>query len=513
MVKLAFHTQAIDPGLLSPYGDFTLPARLFAGEAETLGLRLLERGSTVRASGSLHLDAGAAAEIIARRNPNLAPPTAETRYIIAGQQVGLLTGPLYTFLKAVTAIALARDLSVRTSQDVRPLFWMASEDHDVLEVNRVMLGGERFVHEFPGPIARGRMPQVADIALDDAREPLLAFVEGALPPTEFTASVRDWIAAADFTTYATAFRDLIAALFRAWDLYLVDPIDLRPLTGPALAALVERWDQVEIALARGRVTLKDHGFSPPLERAGFYEIAVGFRRPVEITGETMHLTRGACTFAAAAAEIRAHPERFSPGAALRPICQDAALPVIATIGGPAELLYLWQIEPIAEVIGLTPSRRATRISATFLEPKVIRAAEKLGLPPERIFEAAQLGEISEEVDPIAQAIEDRSAQLLAALDQIAHSPPPRWLRSGQAAIESGTAKIIAGLYKERLESQGRGTGRIEKITRRILPGGKPQERGENIAWFLNLYGPDFVRCAIEELDPWARGHTLVSLAT
>ena len=49
------------------------------------------------------------------------------------------------------------------------------------------------------------------------------------------ASVHDWIAAADFTTYATAFRDLIAALFRAWDLYLVDPIDLRPLTGPAMA--------------------------------------------------------------------------------------------------------------------------------------------------------------------------------------------------------------------------------------------------------------------------------------
>lgn len=508
MAQLTFQIEIIDPRVLAPHGDFTLPARLYAGER---GPALLDRAATLRGSESPRLDREAAADEIARQNPQLAPPNAETLYIVAGQQVGLLTGPLYTFLKAVTAIALARDLRVRTGCDVRSLFWMASEDHDILEVNRVLLGGEKFVHEYRGERTRGKMPQVADVPAHAAREGLIDFVTGALPPTDFTSWVCDWIRAADFRTYATAFRDLMDALFHAWDLRFADPLALRHLTAPVLADLVERWEEVDGALARGGEILAAHGFTAPLAQAGFFEIAEGCRRAVDHEDGKLRLARGLCTFAEAAAEIRAHPERFSPGAALRPICQDAVLPVAATVAGPSELLYLWQIEPLADLIGLAPSLRAPRISATFLEPKVLRAAEKLGLLPARIFEASRPDEGAKQADPQAQAIAARSAELIAAIDELGRREPPRWLRTGRGAIEAGTTKILGGLHKERLEAQGRGARQIDKVTRRILPGGKPQERAENIAWFLNLYGPEFVRSAIEELDPWSRGHAVVSL--
>jgi len=50
--------------------------------------------------------------------------------IVTGQQAGLFGGPLYTLLKALTAIEVARDLETRTGTPVIPIFWIDSEDHD-----------------------------------------------------------------------------------------------------------------------------------------------------------------------------------------------------------------------------------------------------------------------------------------------------------------------------------------------------------------------------------------------
>src|SRR5262245_54470482 len=46
--------------------------------------------------------------------------------IITGQQPGLLTGPLYTVLKAITVIRMAREFGEKSI----PVFWIASDDHD-----------------------------------------------------------------------------------------------------------------------------------------------------------------------------------------------------------------------------------------------------------------------------------------------------------------------------------------------------------------------------------------------
>ena len=77
----------------------------------------------------------------------------------------------------------------------------------------------------------------------------------------------DLVAAADFSNYATAFGSLMRTLFADWHLRLVDPQALRPLTAPALAALVERWPEVEERLRRGGEMLIQEGREPPLRTA------------------------------------------------------------------------------------------------------------------------------------------------------------------------------------------------------------------------------------------------------
>ena len=56
--------------------------------------------------------------------------------VVSGQQVGLFGGPAYAIYKALTAIRLAEELSEAGVPAV-PIFWMATEDHDLDEVRHV----------------------------------------------------------------------------------------------------------------------------------------------------------------------------------------------------------------------------------------------------------------------------------------------------------------------------------------------------------------------------------------
>src|SRR5271168_2778665 len=70
---------------------------------------------------------------------NVAKLRSGARAVVTGQQVGLLGGPLLTLLKAATAVARAKQATRVTGVQHVPMFWLATEDHDLPEVNQVSL--------------------------------------------------------------------------------------------------------------------------------------------------------------------------------------------------------------------------------------------------------------------------------------------------------------------------------------------------------------------------------------
>src|SRR5262249_46500182 len=79
-------------------------------------------------------------DVLTRQLPERgAPPAARTAAqslgeastvaIVTGQQAGIYGGPLYTLLKAVTTIQLARRVQAEQRAPVVPVFWVDADDH------------------------------------------------------------------------------------------------------------------------------------------------------------------------------------------------------------------------------------------------------------------------------------------------------------------------------------------------------------------------------------------------
>ena len=82
---------------------------------------------------AVEFGAGAAAKA------NIAKLRAGARAVVTGQQVVLFGGPLLTILKAATAVARAKEATAATGVEHVPVFWLATEDHDLAEVDQVSL--------------------------------------------------------------------------------------------------------------------------------------------------------------------------------------------------------------------------------------------------------------------------------------------------------------------------------------------------------------------------------------
>ena len=147
-------------------------------------------------------DAAAIAAIVAAQQDRRgAPPQARdaaarladprTVVIATGQQAGAFGGPLFTLLKAVTAIQLSQRESAEHGVPVVPVFWVDAEDHDWEEVRScTVLDGEfqpRTV-TLADPEGAGELP-VAALTLDRRIEGTIDELERVLARTDFT----DWV--------------------------------------------------------------------------------------------------------------------------------------------------------------------------------------------------------------------------------------------------------------------------------------------------------------------------------
>ncbi len=463
---------------------------------------------------------------------NIAKLRAGAQAVVTGQQVVLFGGPLLTILKAATAVARAREATKATGVQHVPVFWMATEDHDLAEVDQVsfltktsvetLRLGLKLPHAIPvGEVVPG--PEL-DAVLERASE-LLEFA----PVSEW---LRECYASADGkkTTLALAFGRLIARIFAEQGLIVLDASTrgFHALGSSTLRYAIEHATELQNALiARGEELLKAGYHAQVLVAEGgsmlfLIEEATHERIALRRTPEGQWKAGGKTYSTADLLQIlESAPERLSPNALLRPVFQDTVLPTTAYVGGPAEIAYFAQSAVLYEAILGRVTPVLPRLSATLLEPAIAAVMDKdeVQLPdamttPENL--AQRLG---------ARAMPIEGKRRLAAAGNALEaelSALTEYLRGmdaslGRAAEVSGSKmryqmnrlRRMAATFELQKEASLR--KHAEAIALNVFPNGHPQERVVAGVWFMARYGDGLVEKLVGVAGNQCPGHVVVRL--
>jgi bacillithiol biosynthesis cysteine-adding enzyme BshC len=436
--------------------------------------------------------------------------------VVAGQQPGLLGGPLLSLHKAAGALALADRLRRASGAPVVAAFWIASDDHDWDEVNRAVVrcrdGGLRALSlSVPSSLHSVRHVEVPE----EATRALLDDLAACLPPTERAAEALSLFARPPSADVARWFAAVLTRLLGETGLVLLDPEVLAPFSGETLARLARDAPRVAHAIEEGARRLSAEGLSPPLDvdarsTALFLRDGPRGRRlrvRVADDGEGV-LLRGEPTslsLPALAQRLRAQPELGSGDVVGRVLVQNALLPVLVQVGGPAELLYLAQARPAHDALGISFPCAAPRPQATWVEDRVERDLQAFGLTAADVLEGKEPRAAPRESGTLsaeAGSIRDR----IASLAERSEDGPSRRVLDALAGQAGKAAERLADLEEERL---GRGRARLERARAALLPRGRPQERVLSPVSLVARHGVMALREGLGAMDPLAPGHHLV----
>lgn len=419
----------------------------------------------------------------------------EARAVVTGQQVGLMLGPTFTLSKAVTAINLARRLD-SPDRPVVPVFWLATQDHDVAEVDHShVLSANEVLHrvavELPPGVPAGRI-LVSSAMLTAVRtsltalEPRPAFLEQALQLLEETATAGgygDWFAA------------LLTQLLGSHGLVVVDPLraDFAELTSPVIRAEIEAPERSAGAINAAGARLKALGFEPQLGRGAhatnlFLELRHTGGPPQRVLlrheGRSFFADGRQYSAADLLAMLDEDPTVITPAAGLRPVTQDAALPTAVFVLGPGELRYVAQLRGVYEEHGVSMPLAWQRASATVLEPAAARMLGSLGLsaaefrgqhePRLETLTLERSGHL-ERFERAAATLESSFERLLAEVDGI-DPTLRRSVQRGQRQLTATLGRLRSRSAQAVQERDATVRRQFDRLRQHLLPLGQPAER-------------------------------------
>ena len=410
--------------------------------------------------------------------------------VTTGQQPGLFGGPLYTWFKAMSALALADELEQRTGVAAAPVFWAATDDSDFAEASETTVsvpGGTELIRiESRG---EERLP-LAAVPLGDvgAQIETLTRACGSAPDTRALEAVR--AAYSPDATVGSAYVRLLRALLEPLGVAVLDASHsaVRAAGLPLLRNALTRSAELEAALRDRSRALKEAG-----HRAQVQHVA-GRTLVFASSGGARHRVR-----IREAEDVSAGDGELSPNVLLRPVMERAILPTVAYVGGPAEIAYFAQVSAVADGLGAARPLIVPRWSGVIVEPHVRKILARVGADVDDFADPHAIEtRVAREQLPsaLARALKKARSGVEAALDGLEDA-------DSAAAVLPPT--VVEGAKRQLLHKLDRLERRYVAATKRrgselltevatargaLYPNGRPQERALNVIPFLAKYGDE-----------------------
>ncbi|WP_433770328.1 bacillithiol biosynthesis cysteine-adding enzyme BshC [Bacillus wiedmannii] len=456
-----------------------------------------------------------------------------TYVVIAGQQAGLLTGPLYTIHKIISILQLAKEKEESLGVRVVPVFWIAGEDHDMDEINHTFVTKNEKIKK---TIFHDRNPKKAsasesELSVEDCRK-WIEDIFKTYPETNFTKDVLRFVddALNKSNTYVDFFAYLITKMFAKSGLILVDSHhpELRKLEVPFFKRIISKYKEVQEGLHNQQEVIKELGYKPIIETKSnavhiFMEIDNERVLLEDIQGKFVGKD-GAHSFSyeELIEEIEKSPERFSNNVVTRPLMQEYVFPTLAFIGGPGELAYWSELQQVFHTVGFQMPPVVPRITITYVERAIATDLTDLQLQESEPF-LNNIDKLRENwlSNQIEEPIDDRFTEAKQEIIAI-HTSLQQFVKKIDPGLSAFAGKnelkineqieLLERMLKRNVEKKHEvQLNKFRRIQFALRPLGAPQERVWNVCYYLNQFGLDFVDRVMENSFSWDGKHHVIKL--
>jgi bacillithiol biosynthesis cysteine-adding enzyme BshC len=452
--------------------------------------------------------------------------------MFAGQQAGLFGGPLLTILKALDLVKRAALLESELGLPVVPIFWIACDDHDFEEINHtyyIDASGrpQKIVYNAEEPLS---VP-VAEIRFDDndGYQKLNDAAAAAFGGTDFSKELlgRLMRAYSPNASFVSAFGRYMADIIPDIGMVFFCPHnkEIKILSRWFFKQIIERHFMLKSKLEETQNNLKNDNYHIQVEKKEsaahlFYHFPA--RMPVHLRDDYFITGEKNLSLTAILDLIDKCPERFSPDVLTRPIWQSYLFPVVAQIGGPAEIAYFCQIGELFELFGLMQPFYYARASATIIEKRHEDLLNRLKIDPvdlsgdvekvlnsviARSFPARLEDEIKRFYDGFRDDY-DNFVKFLLEYEKNLEPTARQTFGKIDFALKNLEKKIFSE-YKKRMDSTRQ---QVYKLASAFYPNGNLQERSLNINYFISKYGFNVVNYLYSVVDVTKTDHQLIFLS-
>ncbi|MBM4193240.1 MAG: bacillithiol biosynthesis cysteine-adding enzyme BshC [Gemmatimonadetes bacterium] len=413
--------------------------------------------------------------------------------VTTGQQPGLFGGPGYTWLKALTALALADRIEHATGIPAVAVFWAATDDADFAEAafTTIAIGNttRRVAIERADPAAR----VMAQVPLGDISEPMAAFLEATKSAPE--RRVIDAVQRAYHrdATVGSAYVDLLRDLLEPLGVPVLDSWHpaVRGAARPTLVEALGKAAVIDEAVSMRGVSIERAGYRTQVQRVA--KLSMVFRSTDGVKERV--------PLAHAGDAARRDDLVLSANVLLRPIVERRILPTVAYVGGPGEIAYFAQVGAVAEAMGTPLPLVVPRWSATIVEPGVDRMLGRLGMMVEdvrvphraerAIGDRAVAPAVREALHALGQSVE-ANVSAIANAARAANLSTPEVVEGARHQLRHRVERLERRLRAAAISREAAATRDLGAIRASLHPEGERQERKLNYLPLFARYGEPLI---------------------
>lgn len=452
--------------------------------------------------------------------------------VFAGQQAGLLGGPLLTVVKMLGIVKAARRYEKRLQRPVIPVFWIAGDDHDFEEVNNLFLLDRQ---SRPCEIAYKARPETAlpaaEIYFSDRGEleSVINQIRTCLGDSEYISALFDLIRRS-YTpedTLVTAFGKFMSVLMKDFCLVLFNPGDreVKQLARPFFENVLNQQSEIQNLIKVTNEKILKAGYHLQVEKKEnathlFYN--KNGRQPVFCYGNDYIHGKNTVSRSELLEELLSFPEKFSTDVLTRPVLQSYLFPTLVQLGGPSEIAYFAQMNPLFGLFDVPAPCQQARPTVTILEKRFEDLMETheisfmdLTGDIEQVVNRILTGSFPEDIEKKMGKLKNsmKDAFVEFRKDLLNYEPS----LDGIAGQSLGKIDFVLKTLENKVFSSHKKKSqdireRLYRLEKAVFPRRGLQERAMNITYFIARYGFGIIPFFYEKIDSERKEHQIITLS-